>query len=283
LQSPYLPREVVKFITPLTLFLVAFYLSVIPTPVTSAPVFIAAFALLADSIFLRRLVTRLRQVKTENPLHIDSVRNALKKEFGIVIATIFAPVFYVVVYGCFAERFSTIHDTSNLRFSCIKATHNKDIFWIVFVAQIPTLPLIHWFIETEANPLVAWLVTGLTLWSVLHFWAQHYAISTNPIEINNDTIHYRFGFSWYAEIPLQTIESVRAVTFQDTHFNSSYFLSPFGTSKNVVLHFKAPIEFKRGLCKRKRKLNAVIAVDNASEFIHTVNQQLGHLTGRNNG
>ena len=47
---------------------------------------------------------------------------------------------------------------------------------MVFIAQIPTLPFIHFIIDKEGNAFAAWVVTALTLWSIIYYLAQIQAV-----------------------------------------------------------------------------------------------------------
>ena len=78
---------------------------------------------------------------------------------------------FVVFYGFFAWHFSPSDKQPDNTVSYAKAANVKDVFWLVFIAQIPTLPFIHFILDKEGNAFAAWVVTALTLWSVIYYLA----------------------------------------------------------------------------------------------------------------
>lgn len=139
--------------------------------------------------------------------------------------------------------------------------------WEIAIAQIPTLTLIHVFIEKESNPAVAWTVTLLTGWSVIHYLAQIYSTKFNPITINNSELRYRYGLSWSANIPIEFIKEARSLSFNDSYTGMSHFVSPIGSTKNVILEFKKTMTFKGQFGRFKRRSSAVLSVDDPTTFL----------------
>ncbi len=174
---------------------------------------------------------------------------------------------HVLFYAFFARQLQPMQVNIKASFSYEKASNCKDVYWVVAIAQLPTLPFIHFVMDKEGAPLAAWLVTSITLWSVLCYWSQIYAVRFNPIEVNNGLLRYRFGLAWHADIPLHNIKSARKLTPADRPDHFAFFMSPFGSNKNVLLEFHQPVKFvgRYSWCGKKSK--AAISIDNPEAFL----------------
>lgn len=172
----------------------------------------------------------------------------------------------VLFYALFAKHFKT-PAVSDRCFTYDKASNSKDMFWVVFIAQLPTLPFIHFMMDNIGHPLAAWLVTVLTLWSVVYYYAQIEAIRHRPIEITDTHLLFRFGLSWSADIPLSDVVEIKALTPSDKFDHFSHFVSPMGSQKNILINFNQPIKFIGRYGFYKKRSHAVISVDAPQELI----------------
>lgn len=155
----------------------------------------------------------------------------------------------------------------NAQFSYAKASNARDVYLFVALSQLPFLPFVHALIEYKKGPGPAWVVTLLTLWSVVWFLAQVEAVKFRPIELSNDHLKYRFGLSWMADIPLSDIKMARSVDVAETLDGNDLFLSPLGSTKNVVLEFETPIRFSGPYKLKRSESKAAISLDNPSDFL----------------
>jgi len=170
-------------------------------------------------------------------------------------------------YAFFAksERYGIV--SKNTLFSYAKSSNAHDVFLIVALSQLPFLPFIHFILEHKKGPGPAWVVTLLTLWSVIWYLAQVEAVKFRPIELSDDQLKYRFGLFWVADVPLSEIKMARKIDFTETLDGNELFLSPSGSKKNVMLEFEAPVRFSGPYMLRKRKEKAAISLDNPSGFL----------------
>ena len=155
----------------------------------------------------------------------------------------------------------------NTPFSYAKSSNAHDVFLFVALSQLPFLPFIHVFLEYKKGPGPAWVITLLTLWSVIWFLAQVEAVKFRPIELSNDQLKYRFGLFWRADIPLSKIKMARSINVSETLDGDDLFLSPLGSTKNVILEFEAPIRFSGPYMLKRCEGKAAISLDNPSNFL----------------
>jgi len=59
------------------------------------------------------------------------------------------------------------------------------------------------------SPVAAWIVTGISLYTLIWLIGDIHAVRLRPIEICGETLHLRLGLRWTATIPLASIECVR--------------------------------------------------------------------------
>lgn len=229
---------------------------------------VVTFTFLLDIVWLK-CITRGLSEKLQGSINTtDTLDLHFKKAIALPgLYPVIRQEILVVFYAFFARHFSPPVDENNQSFSYHKAGNAHDVFWLVAVAQLPGLPFIHFFIEHQGNSLAAWFVTLITLWSVVYFYAQKYAVQFCPITIRDTQLHYKFGMSWHASIPIGNIKSARLPGFDDQPDYFEYFTSPFGSDKNLLLEFKEPVLFKGLYLNQKRRQKAIIAVDDPGALL----------------
>jgi hypothetical protein len=252
------------FFTVLSLF----YISVIESAELDTVFAIAAIALTIDMAWLNKALNHFLC----NRRHFFSIHSALENALNETLKSryLYRPVkneLFVVFYAFFAKHFPEEYSDNLNSFSYTKSSNAKDIFWVVAIAQIPTLPFIHFIIEKEANPIAAWIVTALTMWSVIYYLAQAHAVRFNPVQLTKANLNYRYGIAWAADIPLVDINVARKLTYTDKPNPFDFFISPIGSSKNIVLEFNTPIKFKGRNFLDKNKSKAVLSVDNPDALL----------------
>lgn len=250
-----------------TVFLL-FYVSVFERVELAIVLAIAAIAFAIDIAWLNKVLNDFLCKRN----HFSCIHSALENSLNEVLRKkyLYRPIkneLLVVIYAFFAKYFPEDYTDSINSFSYAKSSNAKDIFWVVAIAQIPTLPFIHFMVESEANPIAAWFVTAITIWSVIYYLAQVHAVRFNPVQLTKTNLNYRYGIAWAAEIPLVDISVARKITYTDKPNPFDFFLSPIGSSKNIVLEFNHRIEFKGRYFLNKKKSKAVISVDNPQAFL----------------
>lgn len=251
----------------MTLTLSVFYLSAVDWHQLPFVIAVAFLVLLIDGYWLNRLLNGfVNGYASSNKIGKD-LDAYLKQSLRFkALYWLLKDEFNVIFYALFAKHFKAPVANHRL-FSYAKSSNAKDMFWVVLVAQLPTLPFVHFMMDNIGHPLAAWLVTLLTLWSVVYYYAQIEAIKHLPIEMTDTRLLFRFGLSWSADIPLSDIVEIKALTPSDKFDHFSHFVSPIGSQKNVLMTFNQPIKFTGRYGLYKKRSRAVVSVDDAKGFI----------------
>ncbi len=251
-----------------------YYASTVPSSAYYAVLAIAASVLLLECVYGFKKLQQLVEIMSDTPC----VHGALCKTLSVSTVAIhnkhsINKILLVIFYAFFAKFFGERATLKSNQFSSEKTANRSDVYWMVALSQLPTLPLIHLFIETEANAPVAWLITGLTLWSVIYYLAQVQGVKHIPSSINNDILNYRFGFTWSADIPLSNIKSLKKLSFNDDQNIDHCFSSPFGASRNLLVEFEQPVTFYAYYGLNKKCRSAIISIDRPDALISQITTQ----------
>ena len=193
-----------------------------------------------------------------------ALTNTVKSPFFL---RLLEPAILTLYYAFFAKFERDGVRSKNTLFSYAKSSNAHDIFLFVAISQLPFLPFIHVFLEHEGEPGLAWVITLLTLWSVIWYLAQVEAAKFRPIELSNGQLKYRFGLFWTADIPLSKIKIARSVDVTETLDRDNIFLSPLGSTKNVILEFESPTRFSGPYMLKRCARKAAISLDNPTHFL----------------
>lgn len=225
--------------------------------------------LIFDYFILSKLFNIFEQEKMRYSSIDYSINSAFKKILKWPLLFKIFNIELLTLYYAFFAKFERQEMTNEITsFSYSKLSHSKDVFWIVAIAQLPTLPLLHLFFENKNMPLLAWVITLLTLWSVICYLAHAHAIRFRPIELDNLLLKYRSGLSWKSDIPLTKITKARKINYKDKIDGFAYFVSPLGSEKNIILEFETAVRFVGPLFLNKWRKKAAISLDKPEQFIN---------------
>ncbi len=272
-NQKYIARAKVKFIFGLAIVVTFFNMSILQDQqVLNYQLVLVILATTAgfffDYIVLNKLfrLFELEKIKYGSVDH--SINSALKNilKWPLLFKALNAEL--LTLYYAFFAKFERQETTNEITlFSYSKLSNAKDMFWIVAIAQLPTLPLLHIMIE-DLSPAIAWAITLLTLWSVICYLAQVQAIRFRPIELDNKLLKYRSGLSWKSDIPLKQITKARKIDYRDKVDGFAYFLSPLGSEKNIIIEFEISIRFLGPFFLSKRRKKAAISLDRPEQFLN---------------
>ncbi len=272
-------REKLTFFLGLGLLLALFYASVLRPQELSGYgyavlVSLTLAALAFDYLKVSQFLTVAKAREKARNSHESALETAL-------ITTLKSPLLVrylrtellTLYYAFFAdfERSNTVNKPT--QFGYAKSSNAHDVFLFVALSQLPFLPFIHAILEHKKGPGPAWAITLLTLWSVIWFLAQVEAVKFRPIELTNTLLKYRFGLLWRADIPLGKIKSARGIDVAETLDGTDLFMSPVGSTKNVLLEFESPIRFSGPYWVKRSERKAAISLDNPSDFLRQLAQK----------
>lgn len=139
-------------------------------------------------------------------------------------------------------------------------------FTIIILAE--TVGLHAWLVKW--NPIVGWIITFLSAYTALQFFALLKSIPMRPITIDSkeQILHLKYGYFTEISLPLHLIEKVEVHTKDLPEDKSITIFSPLGGigEHNMVLHLKEEIKFS-GIYGIKRKAKSLaIFIDDTERF-----------------
>ncbi len=224
--------------------------------------------LVFDYFKVSQFLAALRKHERARRSHDVAIQSALAATLkSRLLLKLLQSELLVLYYAFFANFERDGVNTRDTQFSYANSSNAHDVFLFVAFSQLPFLPFIHVLLEIKKGLGAAWIVTLITLWSVVWFLAQSEAVKFRPIELSDDDLRYRFGLSWSADIPLDQIKSARLAEVSETLSGDDMFMSPLGSKRNVILEFHTPIRFSGPYKQRRRETKAAISLDSPLPFL----------------
>ncbi len=109
---------------------------------------------------------------------------------------------------------------------------------LTIIEIIPVHMLIYHY-----NTIAAWVVTVLSLYTLLWFWGDYSALRLEHSFVDNDKIHLKVGLRCSAVAPVEQIESYELGEFVHEGLKSKSFLGASVSKKsNLLIKFKQPVK-----------------------------------------
>lgn len=124
------------------------------------------------------------------------------------------------------------------------------------------------------NLVIAWIVTGLSLYTLLQIFGVLKSIPQRPIIVDDKILYLRYGILTETQISIENIKSIE-LTSKDFKSNKNIrYLSPLGAleghSMILHLHQEQTLEFMYGV--QKKYTSIALHVDALSAFEHKLQQ-----------
>lgn len=223
-----------------------------------------------------KVVQKIKQYKANNKLNLDYYnliksicQQILPKRVSNIVATEIA-IFY---YGFFAwkKNFATENQYTGHKKSGIFATLGVLMFMTFVEAGIVHLLVSRW------NNVVAWIVTGLSLYSVVMLFGILKSIPRRLTTIEKENLVLRYGILSDANIRIDDIESI-ILSQKDLDLNDKLTktLSPFsfleGYNTIIKLKTEKQITGIYGFTKKVKKIG--LNIDDKEKFKIEINKRL---------
>jgi len=139
-------------------------------------------------------------------------------------------------------------------------------FTLIIIAETVGL---HSFL-VKWNLIVGWIVSFLSAYTALQFFALTKSVMMRPITIDaeNKLLHLRYGYFTEMSIPTEEIEKIEFSTKDLPEDKSVLTFSPLGGigEHNIILHLKGEMKFS-GIYGIKRKAKSLaIFIDDKERF-----------------
>ena len=268
--------------------------------ITLAPIFIAAFILAhvilpsSSHIYLNRLEFLLpvveglavvygllkaravarhyRQVQPTTVYASDALEASLRHTFGssrmIGLLMTELLIAYYVVGGWFRSFKNT--NPINVPISCHRTSGYGAVvcmFTGLLILETFGLHLViqHW------SPTAAWVLTALSIYSLLWIIGDYHAVRLHPIVLGTHTLYIRTGLRWRVDIDWMNIAAVRRTTGQKPahrYLNAAVFGEP-----RFVLQLKEPV-IAHGLFGSQKQVSYIgLTVDDDTLFQTELNKR----------
>jgi len=223
---------------------------------------------------VRKAVKTYKNLKHASPDFFDTLKNActeiLPKKAVLPFATEVAVFYYGFIN--WSKR-----KTGSNEFTYHKKSGTPSLFGgIIMIIGVETVGL-H-FLLAKWNPALAWILTGLSLYSAIQLLGFAKALSRRPISIEADKLSLRYGIMNESIVPLSDIESVVFSRKRLEKDKLTKTLSPLGEleSQNLIIHLKRENTLT-GLYGIKRKYMTIgLYVDEPHAFIEQLENTLQH-------
>lgn len=189
--------------------------------------------LLFVALKVRKAIGRFKEEYSQIPDFFTAVKHTVQEILPQRLVIPLSTEIAVIYYGFFAWKSRNLkdHEFSYHKKSGTPATFGALIFMVGVETAALHLLLAEW------NPLVAWLLTGLSIYSAIQLFGFGRSLSKRPIHIQNGKLHLRYGIMNEAIVDLAAISSVELSRKPLDKDEMVRKLSPLGDfeSHNVVL------------------------------------------------
>ena len=214
-----------------------------------------------------------RQATQNNHDFFSVLNETCESLFPKTAAKLVANEIALIYYGFF--NFEKVElkplEYSNYKGSGILSTLGA----IIFVVGIEMVS-IH-ILASKWSITLAWILTGLSIYSALQLIGIIRSVPKRPIQILNDELVLRFGMLSETKIPLSAIETITFAK-SDDYKSSKYTktLSLLGSleNPNVIIQLRSTLDLDFMYGKSKPYQTLYFFVDNHQSFISEVNQLL---------
>lgn len=194
-------------------------------------------ALLGTVVYkVRKAVLRYRALKGQTPDFFDTLKNACAEVLPKGLVLLFVTEVAVIYYGFVNWKTRTLRSNE---FSYHKKSGAISLLaGLLMIVAIETLAL-H-FLLAQWSPVLAWVLTVLSIYSAMQVFGCIKSMSRRPILIEDNLLSLRYGIMSQTSIELANIESITLSKKPIATDKLSRKLSPLGEmdSHNVVLQLK---------------------------------------------
>ena len=182
---------------------------------------------------VRKAIKHYKQVRSSKPDFYNALKQTCKGIMPDKVANVFATEMAVIYYGIFNWR--SRKPLSNEFTYHKNGTTTSLLIGILIIVGIEMFVL-H-AIVAEWSLIVAWILTGLSIYTGFQVLGILKSLSQRPIVIEDNCLYLKLGILSETKIVLSNIESIELSSADLVKNNSTRSLSPLGEldSHNVVI------------------------------------------------
>jgi len=159
-------------------------------------------------------------------------------------------------------------------------TYHKDTGTRAVALTLIFLILIETFsfhlLLVENYPVVAWVLTGLSIYSGFQILGFMKSLNQRPTYIKNGMLHLRYGILAEADLDISTIDSIELNSRPIEKEDGITFLSLAGEleGQNLIVHFKKEQSLNGLYGLKKRFTKLALHIDDKDRFYQTLKDQI---------
>ncbi len=195
---------------------------------------IELFILIYINAKLYFMISRLKQEKRASSDFFNLVKKVCKESFGDRLHLFLATEIAVFYYGLMAWRKKHL---KNNEFSYHKNTGSAALLVAIIIIILIETFVLHQVLM-KWNALVAWIIFGISIYTILQFFAILKSLPYRPIRIENNELHLRYGMLNETVISIDHISKLEFTTKEFERESTIKRLSPLGVAEghNIIVH-----------------------------------------------
>jgi len=185
---------------------------------------------------VRKAIQQFRSIKSAAPDFFTALKETCYEILPKKLVLPFATELAVVYYGFINWKSYTLKENE---FSYHKKSGTPALLGaLILIIGVETVGLHH--LLEHWSPIVAWVFTGISIYSAIQFLGFAKSLSQRPITIQAKSLNLKYGILNEADIPLSDIESVELSWKTVAKNDLSKSLSPLGEleSHNLIIRLK---------------------------------------------
>lgn len=216
-------------------------------------------------ITIRKAILVARTEKNHFLDFHDLAKGVASRIFPKRIAQLLATEISTLYYALFSwqKHKPNINEFTHYRSTSSRLLLHVFIFLILVEAGALHLLLQSW------NTSVAWIVTGISLYTCLQVLAIAKSLPNRPILLDDNVLRLRWGLMNQSEIPLNTISSIQLEKKEIEKTPGTAYLSPLHSAEgnNVVITLSKPTAMDQMYGFTKPFSKIVLYIDDPERFI----------------
>lgn len=230
-------------------------------------------------IICRKFYVANKNAKAANGNKIDFLIHCRTVMFQVLgnekLANIVSSEIAVVYYAFFSSKGKSIDYKT--KFTSYKENGLPLILGVILSIFLIETTGVHFLLSLWSKP-IAWIITGLSLYTCIQLFAHIRAVKARPIIINTDSFEVHNGLAGDAYVQLDNIEKIEMSNKKPGDRESIKISLLKGLENhNIVVYLKTPIEVTKIFGIKKQTDTVLFFVDKPKVFTDTVTTLLGSL------
>lgn len=229
---------------------------------------LGVFLFVVNKIY--NLIKAFKNNKESLPDFYDNLKHSASSILPNKLSSLFATEISVLYYGFVYWRKKTL---KKYEFSSHKNSGSVGLFFGLLLIIGVEMSVVH-VVLVKWNDIVAWVLTGLSIYSSVQIFGFLKSVIKRPIVIKNEKLHLRYGVLSETIIPIHSIESIEYLTKTIDKESDIQYLSPLKEldSHNIIIQLVEENSINSLYGMKKKYTSIAFFVDNPLEFITQIDK-----------